>query len=109
MLRAMRVDGIIWLRAKTDVKPQGPSSQAPRSNSNLRLDPFQLCERAGGEWLLRFVPDITEPGAEVIEELRQRLIRQLGISGKLVVQQTDLLVPESSGKFRLGYPLRQLC
>ncbi len=66
---------------------------------------YQLCARAGGEWLLRFVPDITAPGAEVVEELRQRLIRLLGVSGKLVIQQTDLLVPESSGKFRLGYPL----
>jgi len=37
--------------------------------------------------------------------LRQRLIRLLGVNGKLVIQQTDLLVPESSGKFRLGYPL----
>ena len=66
---------------------------------------YQLCERAGGEWLLRFVPDIAAPSAEGIEELRQRLIRLLGVSDKLVVQQTDLLVPESSGKFRLGYPL----
>jgi hypothetical protein len=54
------------------------------------------------------VPDIAAPGAEVIEELRQRLIRLLGVSGKLVVQETDLLVPESSGKFRLGYPLGRL-
>ena len=70
-----------------------------------RVAHYQLCERAGGEWLLRFVPDITAPGTEVIEELRQRLIRLLGVSDKLVVQQTDLLVPESSGKFRLGYPV----
>jgi phenylacetate-CoA ligase len=68
---------------------------------------YQLCERADGEWLLRFVPDITAPSAEGIEELRQRLARLLGVSGKLVLQQTGLLVPESSGKFRLGYPLKQ--
>ena len=66
---------------------------------------YQLCERAGGEWLLRFVPDVTAPSAGAIEELRQRLTRLLGINGELVVKQTDLLVPESSGKFRLGYPL----
>jgi phenylacetate-CoA ligase len=69
---------------------------------------YQLCERAGGEWLLRFVPDITAPSAENIEELRQRLVCLLGVSGKLVLQPTDLLVPESSGKFRLGYPARQV-
>jgi phenylacetate-CoA ligase len=68
---------------------------------------YQLCERAGGEWLLRFVPDLTAPGAKAIEELRQRLARLLGVNGKLAVQQTDLLVPESSGKFRLGYPAKK--
>jgi phenylacetate-coenzyme A ligase PaaK-like adenylate-forming protein len=68
---------------------------------------YQLCERAGGEWLLRFVPDITAPTTEAIEELPQRLARLLGVSGELVVRQTDLLVPESSGKFRLGYPAKQ--
>ena len=30
----------------------------------------------------------------------------LGAGGKLVIEQTDLLVPESSGKFRLGYPAK---
>src|ERR1035437_9642890 len=68
---------------------------------------YQLCERAGGEWLLRFVPDLTAPSAKAIEELRQRLARLLGVNGKLAVQQTDLLVPESSGKFRLGYPAKK--
>ena len=68
---------------------------------------YQLCERAGGEWLLRFVPDITAPSRPEIEELRRRLARLLGLSSELAVQQTDLLVPESSGKFRLGYPARQ--
>jgi len=68
---------------------------------------YQLCERAGGEWLLRFVPDHTPPQAEAVAALRQSLTRLLGISGNLVVQQTDLLVPESSGKFRLGYPAKK--
>lgn len=65
---------------------------------------YQLCERANGEWLLRFVPDITAPSTEQLAKLRQRLIRLLGVSGSLAVEQTDLLAPESSGKFRLGYP-----
>jgi hypothetical protein len=40
--------------------------------------------------------------------LRQRLARLLGVNGNLVLRQTDLLVPESSGKFRLGYPATQI-
>jgi phenylacetate-CoA ligase len=68
---------------------------------------YQLSERAEGEWLLRFVPDNRAPRAADIAELRQRLALLLGVSGKLAVQQTDLLVPESSGKFRLGYPAKQ--
>ena len=65
---------------------------------------YQLCERAGGEWLLRFVPDVTAATTAQTEELRRRLAQLLEADGKLAVQQTDLLVPESSGKFRLGYP-----
>ncbi len=33
---------LIWLRAKTNAKPQAPSDPAPSSNSNLRLPPFLL-------------------------------------------------------------------
>ena len=68
---------------------------------------YQLCQRADGAWLLRFVPDVTAPGADAIEGLRQRLARLLRVTGELVIQQTDLLVPESSGKFRLGYPAKK--
>jgi len=67
---------------------------------------YQLCERTGGEWLLRFVPDVAAPTAAEIEELRRRLEQLLGANGRLAIEQTDLLAPESSGKFRLGYPLR---
>jgi phenylacetate-CoA ligase len=67
---------------------------------------YQLCERTGGEWLLRFVPDVAAPTAAEIEDLRRRLTELLGAGGGLAIQQTDLLAPESSGKFRLGYPLR---
>ncbi len=67
---------------------------------------YQLCERTGGEWLLRLVPDKEAPGVAEIEELRRRLGESLGAGGGLAIQQTDLLAPESSGKFRLGYPLR---
>ena len=67
---------------------------------------YQLCERAGGEWLLRFAPDIAAPTTAETDELCRRLAQLLGAGGKLVIEQTDLLVPESSGKFRLGYPAK---
>jgi phenylacetate-CoA ligase len=67
---------------------------------------YQLSERAGGEWLLRYVAEVTAPSAAEIGELRERLDGLLGAGGKLTVEQTDLLAPESSGKFRLGYPAR---
>ena len=67
---------------------------------------YQLTERAEGDWLLRFVPDLAPPDAATIAELRGRLEQRLGIKGGLAIQQADLLMPESSGKFRLGYPLK---
>jgi len=68
---------------------------------------YQLGERAGGEWLLRYVSDRTAPSEVEIEELRRRVADLVGATGKLVVHQADLLSPESSGKFRLGYPLKR--
>jgi phenylacetate-CoA ligase len=65
---------------------------------------YQLCERANGEWLLRFVPDVAAPAAAEIEEWRGRVAQLLGISGELAVERADMLSPETSGKFRLGYP-----
>ena len=68
---------------------------------------YQLSERAVGEWLLRFVPDVTPPSAAQTDELRRRLALLLRAGNGLTLQQTDLLVPESSGKFRLGYPAKR--
>jgi phenylacetate-CoA ligase len=68
---------------------------------------YQLCERPAGEWLLRFVPDVTPQTTVPTDELRRRLAGLLGAGDGLTVQQTDLLVPESSGKFRLGYPAKR--
>ena len=68
---------------------------------------YQLSERAVGEWLLRFVPDVTPPSAAQTDELRRRLALLLRAGNGLPLQQTDLLVPESSGKFRLGYPAKR--
>jgi phenylacetate-CoA ligase len=67
---------------------------------------YQLSQRVGGEWLLRVVPDGAAPKAAEIVELRRRVEQLLGANGRVTIQQTDLLAPESSGKFRLGYPMR---
>jgi phenylacetate-CoA ligase len=69
---------------------------------------YQLCERAKDDYLLRFVPDVAPPKAVDLKQLQQRLIVLLGPQAGLVVQETDLLMPETSGKFRLGYPARAL-
>ena len=68
---------------------------------------YQLCEQPDGGWLLRFVPDPAAPDAAPPAELQRRLVERLEIRGQLVVQATDLLVPERSGKFRLGYPAKK--
>ena len=65
---------------------------------------YQLLERTGREFLLRFVADTIPPSNTEISQLRRRLEELLDPPHHLTVQQTDLLLPESSGKFRLGYP-----
>jgi phenylacetate-CoA ligase len=68
---------------------------------------YQLTERSGGDWLLRFVPDTHASGPADLDELRHRLTQQLGAGCRLAIEPTDLVLPESSGKFRLGYPARR--
>jgi phenylacetate-CoA ligase len=69
---------------------------------------YQLCERAGGDWLLRLAPDLAAPSGTEIKALQGRLRGLLGLGSEPAVQLTDLLMPESSGKFRLGYPAKRL-
>jgi len=66
---------------------------------------YQLLERPGARWRLRFVPDPDAPGTGTRTELQHRLGQLLHSNGEVVLGSTDLLMPESSGKFRLGYPL----
>ena len=68
---------------------------------------YQLVERSDGPWRLRFVPEGAGPSTKALTDLTQRLSELLGLGGKLSLQPTDMLVPETSGKFRLGYPLRR--
>ena len=68
---------------------------------------YQLIQRAGEQWVLRFVPENDEPSAATLRELSTRLSQLLLSSMPLLLQKTDMLVPEKSGKFRLGYPARK--
>jgi phenylacetate-coenzyme A ligase PaaK-like adenylate-forming protein len=67
---------------------------------------YQLVQPGASEFALRYVPDAKPPTAEELGELRRRLGDALGISDGLEFQPVDFLLPENSGKFRLGYPLR---
>ena len=66
---------------------------------------YQMLQTAEAEWQLRYVPDQAPPGDADLAELRRRLCDRLEITRGLVLQQTDFLLPENSGKFRLSYPL----
>jgi phenylacetate-CoA ligase len=68
---------------------------------------YQLHQREAGEWRLRYVPDQTGPDSLDIAELQSRLTRLLEVDAQHTIESTDLLMPESSGKFRLGYPLKK--
>lgn len=66
---------------------------------------YQLLQQSNTQWLLRYAPDHIPPTPGQLDELRERLLLALGSGAVLTIEQTDILMPESSGKFRLGYPL----
>lgn len=66
---------------------------------------YQLRQENEREWRLRYVPDNLPPTSVDLRRLRDRLADLLQINSRLAVQETDALLAESSGKFRLGYPL----
>ena len=66
---------------------------------------YQLLQRDGDQWQLRFVPDGASPDAAGLQTIRERLVECLGVQGALTISPTNLIMPESSGKFRLGYPV----
>jgi phenylacetate-CoA ligase len=68
---------------------------------------YQLVEQAEGPWLLRFVPDTTGPSGQDLADLQRRLAALLELPAGVSLQSTDMVVPESSGKFRLGYPRKR--
>jgi phenylacetate-CoA ligase len=68
---------------------------------------YQLLQRPGKEWQFRFVPDDPGPDTGVLSQIQQKLTDLLGLTTGLAIQPTDMLMPESSGKFRLGYPAQE--
>src|SRR5262249_17841897 len=66
---------------------------------------YQITERRYGEFLVRYVADRDEADANAKQEIVTRLNCLLGLSGRVILEKTELLMPESSGKFRLCYPL----
>jgi phenylacetate-CoA ligase len=63
---------------------------------------YQLSRHDGAAARFRFIPDCVAPAPSALETLRDRLTGLLGTP--VVVQTADLILPEASGKFRLGYP-----
>jgi phenylacetate-CoA ligase len=66
---------------------------------------YQLVERRDGPWLLRFVPEKNgAPNPPQLEKIQSALTDLLELKQPVTIQSTDMIAPESSGKFRLGYP-----
>ena len=66
---------------------------------------YQLIQKAPRSWCLRFVPEASGPDPVQLTALKARLRGVLQDPDSFTVQSTDMLLPERSGKFRLGYPL----
>jgi len=67
---------------------------------------YQLVEHYDERWMLRYLTDVVTPSAVELGELKRRLIAKLGITGGITLLESDVIMPEKSGKFRLGYPAR---
>lgn len=63
---------------------------------------YQLIQRPGRSWLLRVAADASAPTPAGLREMERRMGVLLG--GPVVSEPTGALMPETSGKFRLGYP-----
>lgn len=64
---------------------------------------YQLTRESPSRFAIRYVPDVAPPAAGALHELQRELRRLLSV-GEVVLEETDTLMPESSGKFRLCYP-----
>jgi phenylacetate-CoA ligase len=68
---------------------------------------YQLLQTPQRRWLLKYVPQGRGPDASELSLLQQRLRPLLQSPEPITLLRTDVLAPESSGKFRLGYPTVQ--
>lgn len=64
---------------------------------------YQLVQLAQRRWLLKYISETRPPVPTDLGHFQERL-RSLLRSPDVTLQPTDVLSPESSGKFRLGYP-----
>lgn len=65
---------------------------------------YRLVQMPQRRWLLKYVPQGPGPDASELSLLREQLRPLLQSSEPISLLRTDVLAPESSGKFRLGYP-----
>ena len=68
---------------------------------------YQLIQNTTEPWILRFVPETREPEGATLSKLAGELGELLQTTTPIALQKTDMLGPEKSGKFRLGYPSRR--
>lgn len=69
---------------------------------------YQLFQMPQRRWLLKYVPQGPGPDASELSLLQERLRPLLQSPEPISLLRTDVLAPESSGKFRLGYPTSQI-
>lgn len=67
---------------------------------------YQLIQRRPASWRLRFIPELQPPDSVVLAALAHRLQDLLQSPTPISLDQTDMLAPERSGKFRLGSPAK---
>jgi phenylacetate-CoA ligase len=65
---------------------------------------YQLAEEDHRRFSLRYLPDREPPTQDALRDLAVRLEALLDAPGRLQIEPADLILPESSGKFRLGRP-----
>jgi hypothetical protein len=68
---------------------------------------YQLLQMPHRRWVLKYVPEGPGPDAKGLSLLQERLRPLLQSPEPISLLRTDVLAPESSGKFRLGYPTVQ--
>lgn len=67
---------------------------------------YQVIQKLVDQWTLRYVPErAASPSTQALADLVAKLTALLEAAEPVQIEETRMLVPEKSGKFRLGYPL----